>query len=116
MPQDLRPRAQRFSLQMPMSFRPLGESEWRRALTANVSRTGVLFHTESTLAPDTKVEMKLTLPASIAGQAAGEVLARGQVVRTLPADPLHPNQSVAATIGSFKLAPQNVGATGSQGA
>jgi hypothetical protein len=106
MPQALRPRAQRFSLQMPMSFRVLGESEWRDALTANVSRTGVLFLTESNLAPDTKLEMKLTLPASIAGQAAGEVLARGRVVRTLAGDPLRPQPAVAATIGSFKLAPQ----------
>jgi len=87
-----------------MSFRPLGESEWRDALTTNVSRTGVLFHTESKLAPDTKLEMKLTLPASIAGQAAGEILARGQVVRALPSDMLHPQPAVAATIGSFKMA------------
>jgi hypothetical protein len=106
MPQALRPRAQRFSLQMPMSFRVLGESEWRDALTANVSRTGVLFLTESTLAPETKLEMKLTLPASIAGRAAGEVLCRGEVVRALPPDPLHPQPSVAATIGSFRLSPQ----------
>lgn len=87
-----------------MTFRPLGESEWRDALTANVSRTGVLFLTESNLAPETQLEMKLTLPASIAGQAAGEILCRGQVVRTLGADPFHPQPSVAATIGSFKLA------------
>ncbi len=94
---------------MPMSYRPLGESEWRKALTANVSRTGVLFHTESALAPETKLEMKLTLPASIAGRAAGEVLCRGEIVRNLPADPLHPQPAVAATIGSFRLAPQPVG-------
>ena len=109
MPPKARPRAQRFSLQMPMSFRPLGESEWRDALTANVSRTGVLFLTESTLAPETKLEMKLTLPASIAGQAAGEILCRGEVVRALAADPLHPQPAVAATIGSFKLSPQAAG-------
>jgi len=52
--------------------------------------------------------MKLTLPASIAGQAAGEVLCRGEVVRALAADVLHPQPTVAATIGSFKLAPAEV--------
>jgi hypothetical protein len=91
---------------MPMMFRPVGESEWQQGQTANVSRTGVLFTTQTTMKPHTALEMKLVFPAEIVGQAAGQVVCRGEVIRAESSSPLQePQSALAATIGSFRMLP-----------
>ena len=105
MPHRLRPRAQRFSLRMPILFRLVGEAKWQQGLTANISRTGVLFTSTMTMKAQTALEMKLVFPAEIVGQDAGRVLCRGEVVRADAATPQDPQATVAAAIGSFRMLP-----------
>lgn len=88
-----------------MMFRRVGESEWQQGQTANVSRTGVLFTTQTTMQPHTALEMKLVFPAELVGQAAGQVVCRGEVIRAESSPLQAPQSALAATIGSFRMLP-----------
>ena len=78
-------RAQRFNLQLPLRYRPLGQEDWRKGTTENISRSGLLFRAEEMLQPNAKLEINLVLPVEIAGLAATEVVCRGEVVRSVEA-------------------------------
>jgi len=77
------PRAQRFTLQMPVRYRRPGEHSWHVGTTENISRSGVLFRADDVLEPYTQLEINLVLPVEIAGLAAAEVVCRGEVVRSV---------------------------------
>jgi PAS domain S-box-containing protein len=76
-------RATRFDLRLPLKYRRVGESGWRDGTTENISRSGMLFQAEESIAPNAQLEINLVLPAEIAGLAAAEVICRGEVVRTI---------------------------------
>ena len=76
-------RAQRFQLHLPLRYRRLGETQWHVGTTENISRSGMLFHTDDVLQPNSQLEINLVLPAEIAGLAGTEVVCRGEVVRTI---------------------------------
>lgn len=76
-------RAQRFQLHLPLRYRQLGESQWHVGTTENISRSGMLFHTDDVLQPNSQLEINLVLPAEIAGLSGTEVVCRGEVVRTV---------------------------------
>ncbi len=80
-----RGRAPRFTIQLPMRFRMLGETEWSTATTENISRSGVLFRTDREVNPRAQIELQLTLPSQITGGSVLEVGCRGEVVRTIAA-------------------------------
>ncbi len=76
-------RAQRFQLHLPLRYRRLGETQWHVGTTENISRSGLLFHTDDLLQPNAQLEINLVLPAEIAGLTGTEVVCRGEVVRTI---------------------------------
>jgi hypothetical protein len=75
-------RAERFQIRIPVRYREPHGGVWLEGKTENISRSGILFRTESLLSPKTTVEMRLALPAVIRNEAPGEVLCKGVVVRT----------------------------------
>ncbi len=75
------PRAQRVSLLSWILYRPAGDPRWREGRTENVSRSGVLFHGAETVDVHVPVEIMMTLPAEVAGSAAGASVGRGRIVR-----------------------------------
>ncbi len=91
-------RAQRFKLHLPIRYRPLGEADWRRGTTENISRSGVLFRAEEALQPTAQVEISLVLPPEIAGLSAAEVVCRGEVVRTVEPESIGLHPALAAKI------------------
>jgi CheY-like chemotaxis protein len=91
-------RAQRFQLQLPLKFRPIGENDWRAGTTENISRSGLLFRAEEMIPPNVQLEINLVLPAEIAGLSAAEVVCRGEVVRTVEAETPSMNPALAAKI------------------
>jgi hypothetical protein len=91
-------RAQRFNLQLPIKYRPLGENDWRAGTTENISRSGLLFRAEEMLPANIQLEINLVLPAEIAGLSAAEVVCRGEVVRTMEAEAPSMNPALAAKI------------------
>ena len=76
-------RAQRFQLRLPLRYRRLGETQWHVGTTENISRSGMLFHTDDVLQPNSQLEINLVLPAEIAGLSGTEVVCRGEVVRAI---------------------------------
>src|SRR5215469_10356545 len=91
-------RAQRFNLHLPLKYRLLGEDDWRSGTTENISRSGLLFRAEETVATNAQVEINLVLPAEIAGLSAAEVICRGEVVRTVEPESSTVNPALAAKI------------------
>lgn len=76
-------RAQRFVTELPVRYREVGTDAWHQGCTANISVSGVLFRAARMLQPKTEIEMTLTLPAVVRGEAAAELRCRGFVVRGL---------------------------------
>ena len=91
-------RAQRFKLQLPLKYRPIGEDGWREGTTENISRSGMLFRAEEMIPANVQLEINLVLPAEIAGLSAAEVVCRGEVVRTVDAETPSMNPALAAKI------------------
>jgi hypothetical protein len=69
-------RAQRFSLQMPLHYRKSGMLNWQEARTVNISRTGILFHTDESL------ELNSTLDISVSFPSDATMFCQGSIVRS----------------------------------
>jgi hypothetical protein len=94
-------RAQRFPLELPVEYRPVGEGPWRQASTANVSASGVLVRATDPPTIDTLVEFRLALSAQ-APDGSGEIVGQGRVVRL--ADPRESGQAgFAVAIEQYNL-------------
>ena len=91
-------RAQRFNLHLPLKYRLVGEHDWRRGTTENISRSGMLFRAEELIPPAAQLEINLVLPPEIAGLAAAEVVCRGEVVRAMKPESPTVNPALAAKI------------------
>jgi hypothetical protein len=74
-------RAPRYPLHLAMFYKGLGELEWRRGRTVNISSSGVLFQVDDLLAPGAGVEFRLVLPVSAKAGRDGEICGQGHVVR-----------------------------------
>jgi len=75
-------RAQRFELQIPLRYRTDRDESWRRGTTRNISRSGMLFHSEDWAKPNAQIELTLQLPRQLGVDRAGEVICRGMVTRS----------------------------------
>ncbi len=75
-------RAQRFQIQVPLKYRPIGQKKWCEGKTENISRSGMLFRGEEDLPMHVQLEINLVLPAEIAGLSEAEVICRGEIVRS----------------------------------
>jgi PAS domain S-box-containing protein len=91
-------RAQRFSLQVPLKYRLVGEGDWHEGSTENISRSGMLFRAEGLVPVRSQLEINLVLPWQIAGLAATKVICRGEVVRALQPDEFAVRPALAAKI------------------
>ena len=87
-------RAQRFTLRIPLSYRPLAEAEWIEGTIQNISRTGMLFRGTRPLAVGTRLQLSLTLPLKASVPLSVTVLCRGTVAR------IHPNKGSLPQIGA----------------
>jgi hypothetical protein len=97
-----RPRARRYELSAPLVYRCVGEEEWRKGRTENVSRSGVLFEAAVPVLPAaTRIEFVLKLPGvDVPGGAW--VQCQGHVVRHGGA-PADSGCAMAATIDAYEL-------------
>ncbi|HEY1270346.1 MAG TPA: ATP-binding protein [Terriglobales bacterium] len=91
-------RAQRFNLSLPLRYRLLGEEDWKKGLTENISRSGLLFRAEELLETNAQLEISLVLPPEIAGLSAAEVVCRGEIVRSVQPSDTKLSPALAAKI------------------
>ena len=101
-------RAPRFPLQLSVSYRPLGHSEWRQGRTENISASGVLVQDSFPVQVDTCVEFKLALASKPTNGSNGEVACRGRVVRVL-APPEREPAAFAIAIDQYDFNPLTAG-------
>jgi hypothetical protein len=101
--EDIRPRAARFAIQIPLRYRASGETNWHGGRIENISRSGVLFRAEHRLEPKTSLEMSFVLPVEIGGEGGAEVICGGYIVRMV--EPLTPDNlpGLAAAILDYRL-------------
>jgi hypothetical protein len=97
------PRAQRYTVRIPLKYRPSGTADWWEGRTENISRSGVLFRTEHVMPLQTPVDVLMPLPEEVGGAGSGMVICNGRVVRTEPPQPDEPRPAVAVTISSYRL-------------
>lgn len=91
-------RAQRFVLQLPLKYRPIGEEDWHSGTTENISRSGMLFRAEGLISPNVQLEINLVLPREIAGLSDAEVVCRGEIVRAVEGTNPAMSPAIAAKI------------------
>jgi hypothetical protein len=90
-------RAPRFPLHVPIHYRKSGILNWHDGRTLNISRTGVLFHTDENLKTDLKLEIRIYLPKDT-------ILAcQGTIVRTEPTVSTKTMKGLAARISHWRL-------------
>jgi hypothetical protein len=96
-------RAERFPLNIPVRYREPNRPEWLEGRTENISCSGVLLHTDASVPPKITVELRFELPISVLGEAPGEVVCKGTVVRTQE-DPLSGiPTALAIAIRSYRM-------------
>lgn len=98
-------RAPRFSLQLPVHYRPLGGSAWSDGITENISRSGVLFRTATILEINTPIEMRVVLPIGTSPERFTEVVCTGRVLRTVGVSGADARPGLAAAITDYRLEP-----------
>lgn len=103
MSSELIPRAERFVVELPVRYRPVGETTWTYGLTRNISTTGLLFTTLEPLDVDTAIELEVAVPRPFVGHDHARLTCTGHIVRGMKeADD---SASLAATIASYRLMP-----------
>ena len=97
-------RARRFSIQVPLQYRFCGEPVWREGHTENISRSGVLFWSESMIEIGARVELKLMLPVEIRRDDSGAVIkCQAQIVRNAHAQTPVAKPTLAAKILDYQF-------------
>jgi CheY-like chemotaxis protein len=96
-------RAQRYKMELPLRYRPIGEAQWRDGVTENISRSGLLFRVAESLPTAVQLEISMELPPEIAGLASAEVVCRGEIVRTVAAESAAMTPSLAAKILQYQF-------------
>ncbi len=76
--------AQRFSSQVPISLRVGNEAKENRALTQDVSASGVMLFTERRLDENAQVELIFVMPSEITFDGNSKVRCQGKVLRVTP--------------------------------
>jgi hypothetical protein len=98
-------RAPRFPLHLPVRYRRMGDVEWRRGETENISRSGVLIRSHDPVEVDATVELLVALDARNAGSDRAEVLCSGRVVRTVSPSHDYSCPGSAIAIDEFNFLP-----------
>lgn len=107
-------RAPRFPLQLSVRYRKIGDREWRRGETENVSRSGALIRLADPLEVDASVELRLTLEVPAPGADAAEVRCRGRVVRSVSPSEHHAWPGSAIAIEQYDFEPSATGLSSAQ--
>src|SRR5438552_3058006 len=100
-------RAPRFSLQLPIRYRTVGEAGWHDGITENISRSGVLFRAPDVLRVDTPIEMRLVLPVAGETEHLPEILCQGHIVRTVFDIEKRQQPALAAAITRYRIRGDN---------
>ena len=102
------PRAARFNLCLAVWYRVDGDSEWRPGMTANLSRSGVLFHAsggsgfspQHPTAPRARIEVVIEVSR---GALPSQIHCHATVARVVEPGPGEDLAAIAVTVGDYVL-------------
>jgi hypothetical protein len=97
-----KPRSRRIRWPKPILYRKNGMLEWNNGRVQNVSKSGVSFIGEESVASGNEVEMIFLMPQEITGQPNSKVLCRGDVARALVASGEY---IIAASMSGYSFLP-----------
>lgn len=99
--------APRHNLRVPLCFRTRSNakmSEWKNVLEPkNISETGLLFTSDSRLAPGTRVEVLMETGLGTRSESASRVCWSGQVVRLEPIDLIRGTHDIAVKFMCYEV-------------
>lgn len=95
------PRAPRILIESPVRFRPLGQIEWSKGITFDVSPTGLLFRSNRMMEVHTIVQINFVAPIEIAGKQGAMVFCHGHIVRTVMPAASDGQRHIAAQISEY---------------
>jgi hypothetical protein len=98
-------RAPRFPLHMTVLFRCVGDPDWRKGQTENVSRSGILIRAEDCLPVQAAIEFRMALAVETFYGEPPEVSGRGRVVRTVSPSNDEPWLGAAVAIEDYDFLP-----------
>jgi hypothetical protein len=93
-------------------YRRVGDRQWRRGETENISRSGVLIRGEDPLEIDETVELMVALAVRSAAVSTGEVQCSGRVVRTVSPESGQALPGSAVLIENYNFLPRDAGIVG----
>lgn len=95
------PRATRYAIPLPVFYRAPGDHTWAEGRAVNISKSGVLVRGDRRMAPESPVELLVTIPVDIQAPYAGTTVCHGRIVRTVPTDGVESRAMFAAAILEF---------------
>ena len=102
-------RASRFSVRLPLRYRVVGNRAWGVGGTENISRSGILFHTQPSralreaLSSKPMLDMTLEAPQREADGPLHQVHCQGRVVRSVCFEGRAHPSAWAITVGDYIL-------------
>ena len=105
-PDEVTIRPARFPIRTPFRYRESGAVPWRRGFTVDISRSGVLFQAEYTVAPKTILEMQIAFPPEMTGGVAASLFCCGPVLRCEARETPCAQTLLAACFFNYRFAPE----------
>lgn len=96
-------RARRYVVEVPIRFKVGRETGWGGGRTANVSRSGVLFHCDRSLKEGTRLKLVFRLPDGILGRPSARVECNAVITRADHLSTTETEVALAASISSYRL-------------
>jgi hypothetical protein len=76
------PRPKRFAVELPLQVRDRNDGTWWAATSEDISANGIRFRAQKCPPPQTPLDVKLQLPASLTGDGTVRLQCSGYVVRS----------------------------------
>ncbi len=99
-------RSQRVLMHAPLSYRPVGNGEWRRGKSENVSSSGILFQAMRPEKVGTSVDIKFDEPLETGDEAGILESCRGEIVRAHEVPGTEQILLLAAKLSQFQFKPR----------
>jgi len=90
-------------LHFPVYFRELDSPTWLQGTTKNISYTGMLFHSPSSLPVETTLELRLQLMVGSKSKEPSEIRCKGAVVRVEHATTQEAPIALAVAIRDYRI-------------
>ncbi len=101
-----RGRGERVLMHVPLSYRRVGDREWLRGRSENVSGSGLLFKADQAEPVGTAVEIRFDEPLETGEEAGTLESCHGEIVRTIPIAGTDQTLLLAAKLSQFQFKPR----------